>query len=207
VRLEQRARERRLAAILAADVVGSCRLIGINEEGTLAQLKALRKTLFDPKIAGHHGRIVKNTGDGALVEFTSVVDAVRCADESNAAWQNKIPMCRRIIGSSFASAFTPVILSSRTMIFLAMRSILQCVSKGSQNRVGFAFQTMSPAGSGQGWEHLGGCGFAVFEEYCRTDAGLACAHRPKPFAGNKPADRDCAAPRAPRQIPHRGAAV
>ena len=73
--------ERRLAAILAADVAGSCCLIGIDEEGTLAQLKALRKTLFDPKIAAHHGRIVKNTGDGALVEFASVVDAVRCADE------------------------------------------------------------------------------------------------------------------------------
>jgi TolB-like protein/class 3 adenylate cyclase len=73
--------ERRLAAILAADVAGSCRLIGIDEEGALAQLKALRKTLFDPKISDHRGRIVKNTGDGALVEFGSVVDAVRCADE------------------------------------------------------------------------------------------------------------------------------
>lgn len=73
--------ERRLAAILAADVVGSCRLIGIDEVGTLAQLKALRKTLFDPTISEHHGRIVKNTGDGALVEFASVVDAVRCAIE------------------------------------------------------------------------------------------------------------------------------
>ena len=66
--------ERRLAAIPAADVAGSCRLIGIDEEGTLARLKALRKTLFDPKIAERHGRIVKNTGDGALVEFASVVD-------------------------------------------------------------------------------------------------------------------------------------
>jgi adenylate cyclase len=73
--------ERRLAAILAADVAGSCRLIWIDEEGALAQLKALRKTLFDPKITGHRGRIVKNTGDGALVEFASVVDAVRCAVE------------------------------------------------------------------------------------------------------------------------------
>jgi adenylate cyclase len=73
--------ERRLAAILAADVAGSCRLIGIDEEGTLAQLKALRETLFDPKITEHHGRIVKNTGDGALVEFASVVDAARCAVE------------------------------------------------------------------------------------------------------------------------------
>ena len=73
--------ERRLAAILAADVAGSCRLIGIDEEGALAQLKALRKTLFDPKISDHRGRIVKNTGDGAIAEFASVVDAVRCADE------------------------------------------------------------------------------------------------------------------------------
>src|SRR5258705_3720208 len=73
--------ERRLAAILAADVAGSCRLIGIDEEGTLARLKALRRTLFDPKIAEHHGRIVKNAGDGAIAEFASVVDAVRCADE------------------------------------------------------------------------------------------------------------------------------
>ncbi len=91
--------ERRLAAILAADVVGSCRLIGIDEEGTLAQLKALRKTLFDPKIAQHHGRIVKNTGDGALVEFASVVDAVRCADEiqRGVAEQNTdVPQVKRI---------------------------------------------------------------------------------------------------------------
>jgi adenylate cyclase len=91
--------ERRLAAILAADVAGSCRLIGIDEEGALAQLKALRKTLFDPKVAEHHGRIVKNTGDGALVEFASVVDAVRCADEiqRGVAEQNiHVPQVKRI---------------------------------------------------------------------------------------------------------------
>jgi class 3 adenylate cyclase len=91
--------ERRLAAILAADVAGSCRLIGIDEEGTLAQLRALRKTLFDPKIAEHHGRVVKNTGDGALVEFASVVDAVRCANEiqRSVAEQNiDVPQNKRI---------------------------------------------------------------------------------------------------------------
>jgi adenylate cyclase len=70
---------RRLAAILAADVVGYSRLMGVDEEGTLERLKALRSELIDPNIAKHHGRIVKTTGDGLLVEFASVVDAVRCA--------------------------------------------------------------------------------------------------------------------------------
>ena len=91
--------ERRLAAILAADVAGSCRLIGIDEEGALAQLKALRKTLFDPKISDHRGRIVKNTGDGALVEFGSVVDALRSAVEiqRGMAEQNiDVPQVKRI---------------------------------------------------------------------------------------------------------------
>src|SRR6516162_11336684 len=70
---------RRLAAILAADVAGYSRLMGADEEGTLERLKALRRELLDPKIAEHRGRIVKTTGDGVLVEFASVVDAVRCA--------------------------------------------------------------------------------------------------------------------------------
>src|SRR5207253_10527973 len=72
---------RRLAAILAADVVGYSRLMGEDEEGTLAALKRLWRDLSDPKIKEHHGRIVKTTGDGLLVEFGSVVDAVRCAVE------------------------------------------------------------------------------------------------------------------------------
>ena len=72
---------RRLAAILAADVAGYSRLMGADEEGTLERLKALRRELVDPKIAEHHGRLVKTTGDGLLVEFPSVVDAVRCAVE------------------------------------------------------------------------------------------------------------------------------
>jgi adenylate cyclase len=70
---------RRLAAILAADVAGYSRLMGADEEGTLERLKALRRELLDPQIAEHKGRIVKTTGDGMLVEFASVVDAVRCA--------------------------------------------------------------------------------------------------------------------------------
>jgi TolB-like protein/class 3 adenylate cyclase len=68
-----------MAAILAADVAGYSRLMGADEEGTLARLKAHRRELVDPKIAEHRGRIVKTTGDGLLVEFASVLDAVRCA--------------------------------------------------------------------------------------------------------------------------------
>src|SRR3954449_5871702 len=72
---------RKLAAILAADVVGYSRLASADEDRTLARLRALRSDLIDPTIAVHHGRVIKRTGDGALVEFRSVVDAVRCAVE------------------------------------------------------------------------------------------------------------------------------
>src|SRR5512147_410292 len=75
------AEQRKLTAILAADVVGFSRLTGADEDRTLARLRALRSDLIDPTIAVHHGRVVKRTGDGALVEFRSVVDAVRCAIE------------------------------------------------------------------------------------------------------------------------------
>jgi class 3 adenylate cyclase len=71
--------ERRLTAILAADVAGYSRLTGLDEEGTHVQLQDHLRTLVDPKIAEHRGRVVKNTGDGLLAEFSSVVDAVRCA--------------------------------------------------------------------------------------------------------------------------------
>ncbi len=75
----ERRTERRLAAILAADVAGYSRLTGLDEEGTHVQLQDHLRLLVDPKIAEHHGRVVKNTGDGMLAEFSSVVDAVRCA--------------------------------------------------------------------------------------------------------------------------------
>src|SRR5919109_2681008 len=91
--------ERRLAAILAADVAGYSRLMGADEEGTLAALKALRRELADPKIKEHRGRIVKTTGDGLLSEFGSVVDAVRCAIEVQremAARNAGVPAERRI---------------------------------------------------------------------------------------------------------------
>src|SRR5271156_904787 len=70
---------RKLAAILAADVVGYSRLMGADEAGTLAALKHHRQSIFDPAVAAHNGRIVKLIGDGTIVEFGSVVDAVNCA--------------------------------------------------------------------------------------------------------------------------------
>ncbi len=91
--------QRRLAAILAADVVGFSRLMGADEAGTLERLKALRKDLFAPKIAAHNGRIVKLMGDGALVEFASVVDAVQCAvalQRALAGRGDETPVERRI---------------------------------------------------------------------------------------------------------------
>ena len=72
---------RKIAAILVADVVGYSRLAGTDEDRTLSRLRGLRSDLIDPAIAAHRGRVVKRTGDGALVEFRSVVDAVRCAVE------------------------------------------------------------------------------------------------------------------------------
>ena len=91
--------ERRLAAVLAADVAGYSRLMGRDEEGTLANLKLFRKPLVDPSIAAHRGRVVKTTGDGMLVEFASAVDAARCAVEVQrdmAARNSKVPQDTRI---------------------------------------------------------------------------------------------------------------
>jgi adenylate cyclase len=99
--------ERRLAAILAADVVGYAGLMSADEEGTHIRLLCCRREVIEPKIRGHRGRIVKNTGDGALVEFGSVFDAVRCALEVQrilAARNAALPHARRIalrIGISF----------------------------------------------------------------------------------------------------------
>ena len=90
---------RKLAAILVADIVGYSRLAGADEDRTLARLRGLRSDLIDPAIAAHHGRIVKRTGDGSIVEFRSVVDAVRCAIEvqSGLAERNTgLPSERRI---------------------------------------------------------------------------------------------------------------
>src|SRR5678816_2087681 len=90
---------RKLAAILVADVVGYSRLAGADEDRILARLRALRSDLIEPTIAVHNGRVVKRTGDGALVEFRSVVDAVRCAIEIQNAMVERnagLPEDRRI---------------------------------------------------------------------------------------------------------------
>jgi adenylate cyclase len=95
---EERA-QRRLAAILAADVVGYSRLMGVDEADTLAQLKSHRRELLDPKISEHQGRIVKTTGDGMLVEFASVVDALRCVVEAQRGMRERnaaVPKEKRI---------------------------------------------------------------------------------------------------------------
>jgi adenylate cyclase len=113
--------ERRLAAILAADVAGYSRLMGADEEGTLAALQTLRKSLFDPKIFEYRGRIVKTTGDGALVEFASAVDAVRCAvdvQRTILAHNMELPADKWIQLRISMS----VTLLSRTTIFLATAS-------------------------------------------------------------------------------------
>src|SRR5215470_14482040 len=91
--------ERRLAAIFAADVAGYARLIRADEEGTLGRLKLLRAEVIDPRIAGLHGRIVKTAGDSLLAEFTSIVDALRCSAEVQAAMaacNASLPPDRRI---------------------------------------------------------------------------------------------------------------
>ena len=104
---------RKLAAILAADVVGFSRLASADEDRTLARLRALRSDLIDPTIAVHHGRVVKRTGDGTIIEFRSVVDAVRCAIECRTAWSSATRACRRTSASSSASAFISATSSRR----------------------------------------------------------------------------------------------
>ena len=91
---------RKIAAILCSDVVGYSRLAGADEDRILARLRALRSDLIDPTIAVHHGRIVKRTGDGSIIEFRSVVDAVRCAIEVQNAMIERnsgVPEDRRIV--------------------------------------------------------------------------------------------------------------
>jgi class 3 adenylate cyclase len=113
LRLFLNAMERRLAAILVADVVGYSRLMGRDEAGTFERLRAYRIELFEPEIAKHHGRIFKLTGDGLLAEFASVVDAVECAvvlQRAMAERNSGLVQDRRIdlSASTSSSARTPM---------------------------------------------------------------------------------------------------
>lgn len=131
--------ERRLAAILAADVVGYSRQMVADEEGTHTRLLSYRREVIEPKIREHRGRMVKNTGDGALVEFGSIVDAVRCALEMQRgiiARNAGVLPTRRI--ELRASASISVTLSSRPTTFMATASTSRCVSKVLPHRAASA---------------------------------------------------------------------
>ena len=137
--------DRRLAAVLAADVAGYSRLMGADEEGTLARLKAIRKAIADPAIASHRGRIVKTTGDGMLVEFASAVDAARCAVDvqRRIARQNcRVPQDQ---GSNSASAST----SGTSFLMTTTSSVTASTSphglKASPRRAAYAYP-MTPIG-------------------------------------------------------------
>ena len=96
--------ERKLVAILAADVVGYSRLMGADEEDTFARLKAHRRELIDPQVVEHHGRVVKLTGDGLLIEFPSVVEAVRCAVKIQQALADRNAQVSRLRSASSSAS-------------------------------------------------------------------------------------------------------
>src|SRR5438477_9484833 len=150
--------ERRLAAILAADVAGYSRLMGADEEGTLAQLKAHRRTLVDPKIKEHRGKIVKTTGDGMLVEFASVVDAVRCAVEVQRGMGERdagVPQAKRIefrVGINLGDIIhdDKDIFGDGVNVAARLEGLAEpggiCISRGVRDpvrdKLGFTFETM-----------------------------------------------------------------
>ena len=104
---------RKIAAILFSDVVGYSRLAGADEDRILARLRALRSDLIDPTFAVHNGRVVKRTGDGSIVEFRSIVDAVRSRSKFRTPWSSAMPACPRIAASSSGSAFISATSSRR----------------------------------------------------------------------------------------------
>ena len=171
--------ERRLAAILAADVAGYSRLMGQDEAGTLARLRAHRRELIDPKIAEHKGRIVKTTGDGMLVEFPSVVDAVRCAVAVQRG--DGRAQCRRrprTSGSNSASASISATSSSRATTSTATASTSRRGSKHWPSRAGSASQArVHDQVARQARFCLRGSGRAGAQEHRPAGAGLSRAAR------------------------------
>ena len=141
--------ERHLAAIVAADVVGYSRLMGADEKGTLAALKAHRRELIDPLIAAHKGHIVKTTGDGLLLSFPSVVEAVSCAVavQSGMAKRNRghrLPSA----ASNSASASISATSLSRRATYSAMASTSRPGSSRSRRRAASACPRMRTGRSG-----------------------------------------------------------
>jgi class 3 adenylate cyclase len=127
--------QRRLAAILSADVVGYSRLMGMDEAGTLSRLNALRRELIDPTIAAHSGRIVKLMGDGALVEFASAVDAVTCAIEVQRQLREHDAGSTKSTPIQFRIGSTSVTSSSKAKTSSVMASTSRRGSKVSPNPV------------------------------------------------------------------------
>ena len=167
--------QRRLAAILATDVVGYSRLMGADEAATLAALKAHRGALIDLKIAEHQGRIVKLTGDGMLVEFPSVVNAVACAAEIQrgmGARNAGVPQERRIelrMGINLGD----VIVESDDIFGDGVNVAARLESIAMPG--GICVSGISPRAGGQPAGYcLRGCGRAVAEEHRTAHPGLSC---------------------------------
>jgi TolB-like protein/class 3 adenylate cyclase/Tfp pilus assembly protein PilF len=187
--------ERRLAAVLAADVAGYSRLMGGDEEGTLAELKTIRKNLVDPAIAEHRGRIVKTTGDGMLVEFASAVDAARCAvvvQHSVAQHNNGTPQQKRIefrIGIHVGDIIIDDndIFGDGVNIAARLEGIAEpggvCISDDAQRqirgKVDIAFDDMGP-------QTLKNIAEPMRAWRLRTDQALASTAQPKPPAEAAP---------------------
>ena len=139
---------RKLAAILVSDVVGYSRLAGADED-RIARLRTLRSDLIDPIISVHHGRIVKRTGDGSIIEFRSVVDAVRCAIEVQNGMIERNSVFRRSVASNFASASIWATWSRRAMAIDGRRRQYRLSARGHrQARRDLPFRTSLLAGQG-----------------------------------------------------------
>jgi TolB-like protein/class 3 adenylate cyclase/Tfp pilus assembly protein PilF len=188
--------ERRLAAVLAADVAGYSRLMGGDEEGTLAELKAIRKNLVDPAISEHRGRIVKTTGDGMLVEFASAVDAARCAvvvQRSVAQHNGDTPQQKRIefrIGIHVGDIIIDDndIFGDGVNIAARLEGIAEsggvCISDDAQRqirgKVDIAFDDMGP-------QTLKNIAEPMRAWRLRTDPAQASTAQPRPAAEAAPA--------------------
>ena len=191
---------RRLAAILAADVAGYSRLMGADEEGTLNRLKAHRRELVDPKIREHHGRIVKTTGDGMLVEFSSVVDAVRCAVEIQRAMVDRnaeVPEDKRItfrIGVNLGDVIADGgdIYGDGVNIAARLEALAEpgglCISRTVRDQIRdklpYAFDDM---GEQEGQEHRTATARLRAERRCR--GGIASGQRACAAEGARAAER------------------